>query len=232
MPESNASLKKELQEKASITGADLFGVADLSEARQFIKENYEDISQQYPKALSIGVYFPAKIINLLEMGPQQVYSYYYEVLNNKLDELALIITNYLFKAGYDALPIPASQQLMHNKYKSMFSHRLAASLAGLGWIGKSCCLVNEKFGPRLRLVTVLTGAPLEPDLPVANKCGNCTACVDACTPGAIKGLPFEPAQSLRERFDAKACDKHFQRLKEQYGIGNCGKCLAACPWGK
>lgn len=225
-------LKEELQKKASILGADLFGVAELKEARPFIKQNYGDIVATYPKAVSMGVYFPAKVIDLLAMGPQQIYSYYYKVLNSKLDELALLISNFLFKAGYNALPIPASQQLLHDKYKSMFSHKLAASLAGLGWIGKSCCLVNEKVGPRLRLVTVLTDASLKPDQPVANRCGNCTACVDACTPGAIKGLRFEPTQLLWERFDAKACDDYFQKLKEQYGIGNCGKCLAACPWGK
>jgi len=123
-------------------------------------------------------------------------------------------------------------RVIHDKYKSMFSHKLAASLAGLGWIGKSCCLVNEKVGPRLRLVTVLTDAPLKPDLPVVNRCGNCTDCVDACSPGAIKGLHFKPKQFLWERFDAKACDEHFQKLRYQYGIANCGKCLVACPWGK
>jgi epoxyqueuosine reductase QueG len=34
-------------------------------------------------------------------------------------------------------------------------------LAGLGWIGKSCSLISPHFGPRLRLVTVLTNAPLK-----------------------------------------------------------------------
>ncbi|WP_083273659.1 4Fe-4S double cluster binding domain-containing protein [Geosporobacter ferrireducens] len=99
-------------------------------------------------------------------------------------------------------------------------------------IGKSCCLIHEKVGPRLRLVTILTDAPLEPDHPVANKCGKCTACKDACIPGAIKGVLFDPEQGIGQRFNPKLCEDYFDEMKERHGIGHCGKCLAVCPWGK
>jgi len=230
--EFNSQLKEMIKQRVFAMGAGLFGMADLKEARQYIKDHYGNTVAAYPGAVSMGVFFPTKIIDLLETGPQQIYSYYYQVINNKLDELALVVSNLLCQNGYSVYPIPASQQLLHNRYKSSFSHKLAASMAGLGWIGKSCCLINERVGPRLRLVTVLTNAPLEPDKPVANKCGKCTACVDACPPGAIKGLSFQPEQPLMDRFDPVACDDYFTMLSEQYGIGSCGKCLAACPWGK
>jgi len=226
------SLKEQLRKKANYMGADLFGVADLEKAKPYIKDNYGLEFSKYPSAVSIGVFFPKEIIRLLEEGPQQVYSYYYSVINQKLDEISLLLANHLERMGYKVFPIPASQQLLTNKYKGIFSHKLAASLAGLGWIGKSCCLINEQVGPRLRLATILTNAPLEPDTPTNNKCGSCTACVKACTPQAIIGVAFNPDDILSKRFDPKACDDYFDYVKSRHGIGNCGKCIAACPWGR
>ena len=89
-----------------------------------------------------------------------------------------------------AYPIPASQRNGRDRMQSIFSHRMAAHLAGLGWIGKNCCLITPIAGPRVRLVTVLTDAPLPPGSPMDSRCGDCTACVDACPPHAIKGRAF------------------------------------------
>ncbi|MEW6623001.1 MAG: 4Fe-4S double cluster binding domain-containing protein [Bacillota bacterium] len=226
------NLYEKLKKKAHLMGADLFGVANLEKATIYIKDNYSLEYSKYPTAVSLGVFFPKEIIRLLEDGPQQVYSYYYSVINHKLDEISLLLANHLERMGYKVFPIPASQQLITNKYKGIFSHKLAASLAGLGWIGKSCCLINEQVGPRLRLATVLTNAPLKPDSPTKNKCGSCTACVKACIPGAIKGVAFKPDDPLSKRFDPKACDDYFDYVQSRHGIGNCGKCIAACPWGR
>ncbi|AKL94031.1 4Fe-4S ferredoxin iron-sulfur binding domain-containing protein [Clostridium aceticum] len=225
-------LKEELKEKTVDIGADLFGIADLTRAEAYMKKNYAEPYSNFPRAVSIGIFLPTKIIELLEQGPQQIYSHYYSVVNSKLDELGLLTCNFLYKAGYDAIPIPASQQFLNDPCKSAFSHRLAASLAGLGWIGKSCCLINEKVGPRLRLVTVLTNAPLECDAPVNNRCGSCTACQDACPPKAIKGEKFHHENPLSTMLEPEVCNDYFKKVKAQHGIGNCGKCLAACPWGK
>ncbi|AOY78300.1 Epoxyqueuosine reductase [Clostridium formicaceticum] len=226
------SLREELKEKTASLGADLFGIADLTGAQSYMEKNYDKAFSVFPRAVSMGIFLPAKIIALLEQGPQQIYSHYYSVVNSKLDELGLFVCNFLYKAGYEAMPIPASQQLLKDPCKSAFSHRLAASLAGLGWIGKSCCLVNEKVGPRLRLVTVLTDAPLECNEPVSNRCGNCTACQDACPPKAIKGKKFHQENPLSVMLNPEACNAYFQQVKKEHGVGNCGKCLAACPWGK
>ena len=114
---------------------------------------------------------------------------------------------------------------------SVFSHRFAASHAGLGWIGKSCHLINPQVGPRLRLTTILTNAPLPPDQPISNRCGGCTRCRDACPTDAIVGIPFRPETPPAERFHKEICYNFLEDLSVVFGQHTCAKCLAACPWG-
>jgi epoxyqueuosine reductase len=64
--------------------------------------------------------------------------------------------------------------------------RAAAHRAGLGWYGKSANLLLEGRGSWFVLGAVVTDAPLPatPE-PVADGCGPCTRCLDACPTGAI-----------------------------------------------
>ena len=112
------------------------------------------------------------------------------------------------------------------------SCRKSAAHAGLGWIGKSCSLVNPEVGPRLRLGTILTDAPFEPDSPIENRCGGCLECMKACPTHALHGRGFDPNEPLSARFDVQKCYEFFDKVEAVYGIGICGLCLAACPWGK
>jgi len=63
--------------------------------------------------------------------------------------------------GSKSFPVPASQIIDEEKLLGVFSNKMAAHLAGLGWIGKSCLLVTPEAGPRARWATVLTQAALE-----------------------------------------------------------------------
>ncbi|MGD9797423.1 MAG: tRNA epoxyqueuosine(34) reductase QueG [Acidimicrobiia bacterium] len=66
--------------------------------------------------------------------------------------------------------------------------RAAAQRAGLGWYGKSANLLLPGMGSWFVLGSVVTDAPLPASAgPVADGCGPCTRCLDACPTGAIVG---------------------------------------------
>ena len=63
--------------------------------------------------------------------------------------------------------------------------RVYAQYAGLGWIGKNTCLINERVGSWLFLSEIICTLALEPDQPSLDRCGTCTLCIEACPTGAI-----------------------------------------------
>jgi epoxyqueuosine reductase len=214
--------------------ADFFGVADLSLAHAGILEQGGKEVASYPRAISIGIALLDSIVDQLPQGFELCvavsYRHHYDITNLRLDLLAAKVASKLQKEGYKAYPIPASQRFDDQRICAIFSHKLAANLAGLGWIGKSCLLVTPESGPRVRWVTVLTNAPLSTtaDL-VEDSCGSCTECVDACPVGAFTGKPFNKEEPREVRYDAAKCEKYLNDLEEATGLAACGLCIYACP---
>ena len=66
----------------------------------------------------------------------------------------------------------------------LLERELAAS-AGLGWIGRNTCLLNAQVGSYLVLGEIVTTLELATAEPVAERCGACTRCLDACPTGAL-----------------------------------------------
>jgi len=60
-----------------------------------------------------------------------------------------------------------------------------ACRAGIGWIGKNTILLNENFGSWFLLGEIITDIEIVPDKPVADRCGDCRACLEACPTKAI-----------------------------------------------
>jgi len=109
-----------------------------------------------------------------------------------------------------------------------------ATRAGLGWIGKNNLLITRLYGPAVRLVTVLTDAPVSPGTPIDKSvCGRCRHCVDACPAHALAGKNWEAGFSREELFNAFTC-RDMERQLTQRLIGEavsiCGLCITACPW--
>lgn len=221
---------KNISEK---NGATLFGVANLLPYRQYIEEVYGKQLLHLDKAISIGIQYPKEVVNQLLDGPTHTYLYYYKILNAKLDDIALQVAIELEKNGYKSFPVPASQRVTDDRLAGIFSHRMAAHLSGLGWIGKNSSLITKEYGPRLRLVTILTDAPIACDEPFeGDLCGDCNKCVVACPSGAVVGNPFREDDPLEKRFVGELCDVHLSRVRNTFGKRICGKCLASCPFGK
>ena len=192
---------------------------------------------QYPYGVIIGIRLLDSLVDPLPTrDPAAVILYRhnaYDVVNTALDQIALRVANTIQRAGFSAFPVPASKRTNDTKINSIFSQKLAAHLAGMGWIGKSCLLITPDYGPRVRWVTVLTDALLSPTgKPMEQKCGKCTACVDICPVQAFTGKSFSPDEPREARFDAAACERNFKEMEQKGLVSVCGLCVYVCPYGK
>ncbi len=108
--------------------------------------------------------------------------------------------------------------------------------AGIGWQGKHSNVISRKFGSWFFIGILLTTLELEPDTPIADYCGRCTACIDACPTGAIT-QPYV--------LDARRCISYWTiEVKPEYEIPpsiadhlegwlfGCDICQEVCPWNR
>ena len=231
-------LEDRLDDISKELGADFYGVADISPVEEFISIQGGEGVIGYPRAISIGIILLDSIVDQLPLRFERSvavnYKHHsYDIINMRLDIIASRLCSLIQKEGHKALPIPASERYDDERICAIFSHKLAANLAGIGWIGKSCLLITPESGPRVRLTTVLTNAPLKTTgKPLENGCGECTVCVDTCPVSAFTGEPFREEENLAVRYDARKCEKYFEIMEKAGIIPVCGLCIYNCPQGK
>ncbi len=116
--------------------------------------------------------------------------------------------------------------------------RSLARAAGLGWIGKNTCLINQEQGSWFFLGELLLSIPLGFDSPPPDRCGSCTRCIDACPTAAI--VPNRDATwSVDSRLcisyltienrDAIPVDLAYKTANHLFG---CDICQDICPWNR
>jgi epoxyqueuosine reductase len=237
--ERGTGLKDALRQRALELGADFFGVADLSAGRELVREQGGEMLAQFDRALSVGVVMPFAIVDQLPRHREKAVavayrSHSYDILNIRLDQIASHLASQLQRSGHRAFPVRASQHVDESRLFGLISHKLAANLAGLGWIGKSCLLITPEVGPRVRWATVLTDAPLEAGRPVEERCGQCRQCVDACPVQAFKNRNFRADEPREARYEAFKCRDYLHRDDDVLGaeIAICGMCVYSCPYGQ
>jgi epoxyqueuosine reductase len=115
--------------------------------------------------------------------------------------------------------------------------RTMAASAGVGWIGKNTCVINQQLGSWLLLGVIITSLPIayEAESPIAaDRCGSCTRCIDACPTDAL----VAPHQ-----MDASRCIAYLtiekkgiiaEDLREPIGrqVFGCDICQDVCPWNR
>lgn len=111
----------------------------------------------------------------------------YSQLNWANSWIAIQVGILLENNGYKAIPFPPSSPMYRyaEQFLPDFYHRHAAVAAGLGEFGLNRLLLTPEFGPRVRMISIVTNAPLDPD-PMYNgpklcrreECGD--LCVKAC----------------------------------------------------
>jgi len=229
-------LTVELESLARDMGATHFGIADITPARQPICEQGGEFLTRFPRAVSHGFVLTDGIVNTLvhheSIASLNTYWYYvYRIVNPLLDSISLMLAQSLDKAGFQACVVPASQTVDRTRLVGVFSHKLAAHLAGLGWVGKSALLITPEHGPRVRWGTVLTDAPLEAGTPMDEMCRDCNECVKGCPAYAFTGEAFDKPRPRSEIFAAEACHSYLNK-REQTGHRACGMCVYICPFGR
>lgn len=112
--------------------------------------------------------------------------------------------------------------------------RVYAKYAGVGWIGKNTCILNQKLGSWLFLGVMLTSLELQADAPAPDRCGSCTRCIEACPTDALIA-PY--------KLDSNKCISYLTIEKRgaipedmQEGMGRqvfgCDICQDVCPWNR
>jgi epoxyqueuosine reductase QueG len=231
-------LTDEVIEYARAKGADLVGIASADFFESKIEEHRRP-SYFVPEAKSV-VSIALKVNDaILDFGLSSngdLYSPRHEVYTqtlegylkhynyDQLDYLAVETSRYLENLGYKSFPIQA-RVTDWIEVRGIFPHKVAAVGGGLGTLGKCSLVVTPKYGPRIRLVSVITEAHLRPSGPSQSSteeiCGECSKCIEVC-----------PINALSYSKDTGTTIVDKMRCWKLTLPGRCGLCMAICPYGR
>ncbi len=218
------TLKRALFERAAEMGAKLMGVADLRGI----------VGGELTIGVSVAVPVPKHIVTDLQTAPTREYYDAYHALNAQLDEIVEQGAEFLQKSGYHAVANTTKVVKKDEDWCTPLPHKTVATRAGLGWIGKNCLLVTERYGSAVRLSSLLTDAPLPTDQSIdESRCGGCSVCVRQCPAGALLGKTWHVGVRREEILQKETCkEMQIRRMKQATGIETdlCGLCFAVCPY--
>jgi epoxyqueuosine reductase len=162
---------------------------------------------------------------------------YHEAVLRRLRVVEDSLRDMVARRGQDALATAGeTPELQTRSYVDTgpLVERVYAKYAGVGWIGKNTCILNQKLGSWLFLGVILTSLELEPDLPAPDRCGTCTRCIEACPTDAL----IAPYQ-----LDSNKCISYLtiekrggipEEMREGMGrhVFGCDICQDVCPWNR
>ncbi len=147
--------------------------------------------------------------------------------------------HYIIKAKLHRLMDTVNQKIIpvNGRYfvdSAPLLDRAWAYYAGLGWLGKNTNLISPKHGSFVFIGTLVVDVELIYDKPIADHCGNCRKCIDACPTNAL----------IHEKvLDARKCISYLtienrkeipEKYKSMFGnkVFGCDICQDVCPWNK
>ncbi|MGI8492976.1 MAG: tRNA epoxyqueuosine(34) reductase QueG [Acidimicrobiales bacterium] len=108
--------------------------------------------------------------------------------------------------------------------------RAAAQRAGLGWYGKNTNILLPGLGSWCVIGSVLTDAPLPPDVPMEDGCGRCRRCLPACPTGALSAPGvLDARRCLAWLVQAPGVFPMEHRVALGDRLYGCDDCQEACP---
>ncbi|TDQ32277.1 tRNA epoxyqueuosine(34) reductase QueG [Zeaxanthinibacter enoshimensis] len=148
---------------------------------------------------------------------------YHHVIKSKLRELQQFITENIGevhgRAFVDSAPV---------------LDKAWAARSGLGWVGKHSNLLTRQLGSFYFIAELITDLELEPDSPVTDHCGTCTACIDACPTQAIVAPYVVDGSKCISYFTIELKNEIPSEVKGQFDdwAFGCDTCQDVCPWNR
>lgn len=218
-------MKNQIKEFILSLGADVCGVANIdrfSEAPAGFHPT--DI---FPDCKSVIVFGIALSKGLTKVEPKLIYGHFNYGTCSRVDWIGFRAAKEIERicGGY-AVPLPSDGPYEYwdaetLEGRGLISMKHAAMLAGLGTLGKSTLLLNEKYGNLLTLGLVLTDLNLVSD-PVAE-----SICVEGCDI-CIKNCPSQALDG--QRANQEKCRPNTYGINARgFDTVNCNKCRVVCP---
>jgi len=206
---------------------------------EYLAKNLEeraDLTKKFPWAksvLSVAISYYQEVEATEQVGEGKVARYawgrdYHKVIEGKLKRLERRVREaFVPGAGETALEIRTYCDT------GPISERELAAMAGLGWIGKNTLLLNPRHGSYFLLGEMILSLELAPDERMAEHCGTCTRCIEACPTEAI--MPWS--------VDARKCISYHtlehrgaidpvlhEAIREAGYVIGCDICQEVCPF--
>ena len=231
----NAVVQLILKEELTPEGRFIYGFADL---RELLLPKFDGFSH----GISILRRLDDRIVDQVTDGPTEEYLEHYLAVNLEMQAVCERIARRLEGEGVRALAVkptvsssPAAFDKALPDLRYEISHKLVATRAGLGWIGKTDLFVSKQFGPRLRLASILVDRQLRPGHRPFNRsrCGTCRICVDKCPAQAATGQLWDIHTDRDVFFNAFRCREQCSLFGRKLRLDRriCGICVAVCPIG-
>jgi epoxyqueuosine reductase len=240
--------KFKIQELALQAGFDLFGVSKAGEAPDFshyeewIKRGFEG-EMEYLKTRKQERSHTDHLLR----GAKSIICLGLNYNSNNLDP-EIGISRYAQGEDYHLILKKMMKELwksveeeMDRKIRARFFvdtapilERSFARKAGLGWIGKNTCLINEKIGSWFFLGEIVTELDLDEDQPLLPQCGDCQRCLDACPTGALSKDGFINASRCLSYLTIENQGPIPIEFRKNLGkrIFGCDTCQEACPYNQ
>jgi epoxyqueuosine reductase len=231
------ALTDNLKEYANTLGVDFIGFCSTNSFNDAPEDGKPDLYLKNALSMiSVGYRLNYSSLQNLPQS-RSAYMLEYDYGNRQVDQASHRIARFLEERGFDAIGFDASAGFHQKTGRSIerlfadFSHKHAAVASGLGKFGLNNLILSPQWGPRLRLSTIITCAPLEYAPPnTENPClaNTCRKCVDICPVHALDGWENHHNPVRGWAMDKKKCFEYmFKTLEGQ----RCGLCIKACPVG-
>ncbi|PKM49699.1 MAG: epoxyqueuosine reductase [Firmicutes bacterium HGW-Firmicutes-7] len=220
-------MKEKIKKIILSLGADVCGIANIdrfTDTPQGFSPN--DIFVDCKSVIVFGIALPK---GLMQVDSRLIYGHFNNNSCQQVDTIsfraAKIIEN---KFGCYAVSIPCDGPYDFwdkNKMegRGLISMKHAAVLAGVGTLGKSTLLINNRFGNLLTIGAILTNLKLHSDELCKGICiPECKKCIDSCPVSAIKDGNVIQKLCRNNTYDQNS---------RGFDVVNCNNCRNVCPMG-